>query len=269
MNHEVMMVHADRLTKSYGSLVALQDFSLDVARGEILALVGPNGAGKTTALKLMVGLLAPTSGRVSVGGFDVHRQALDAKRLLAFLPDQPFLYEQLTVAETLGFIGGMYRLSPEVLRERATRLLSLLGLSRLANRRVSQLSFGMKSRLVLVTSLLREPQVFVMDEPFFGLDPQTLRLIKHLLVERARQGMTVILSTHQLPVVEDLAHRIAILDRSRVQALGTLDELKHSHGGQHLEELFFHLTTTYGLVRKAGVPIGRDDFINGLDLQEA
>ena len=242
MSGDDVMVRAEGLSKSYGALTALQDFSLEVRRGEILALVGPNGAGKTTALSLLVGLLAPSSGRATIAGFDVQRHALEAKRVLAFLPDQPFLYEQLTVGETLGFIGGIFRLPPDVLRARAEALLATFGLSELVDRRVGQLSFGMKSRLVLITSLLHEPQVLLMDEPFFGLDPQTLRLIKQLLAERARQGVTIVLSTHQLQVVEDLAHRIAVLHRSRLLAVGTLEELRRVHGGTRLEELFFQFT---------------------------
>ena len=238
-----VMVQTQGLTKTYGSLVALRDFSLDVPEGEIIALVGPNGAGKTTALKLLVGLLTPTTGSVRIGGLDVIRDALAVKRRVAFLPDQPFLYEQLTVKEMLEFIGGMYELSLQDLRERAEQLLALFGLSHAVHRRLGQLSFGMKSRVVLVMSLLRQPQVLIMDEPFFGLDPQTLRLIKQHLVEQARTGMSIILSTHQLPVVEDLAHRIAVLDRSRLLTVGTLEELKRSHGGHRLEEVFFQLTS--------------------------
>jgi ABC-2 type transport system ATP-binding protein len=224
-------------------LIALRDVSLEIREGEIVALVGPNGAGKTTALKLLVGLLTPTSGSVRIGGFDVTHNSVEVKRCLAFLPDQPFLYEQLTVAETLGFIGGMYELPVQTLRERSKALLELLGLSGDVHRRVGQLSFGMKSRLVLIMSLLRAPQVLIMDEPFFGLDPQSLRLIKGLLVERAQAGCTIVLSTHQLPVVEDLAHRIAVLDRGRLLTVGTLDDLKRLHGGHRLEEVFFQLTS--------------------------
>ena len=246
MSDRTVMVQAEGLTKTYGSVPALSDFSLEVARGEIVALVGPNGAGKTTALKLLVGLLTPSAGRVRLAGFDVIRQGLEAKQRLAFLPDQPFLYEQLTVGEMVAFIGAMYRLSPSLLREHATGLLTLFGLSDHLPNRIGQLSFGMKSRLVLLLSLLHQPEVLIMDEPFFGLDPQTLRLIKRLLTERAAEGMTIVLSTHQLPVVEDLAHRIAVLDRGRLVALGSLEDLTRSHGGSRLEELFFQLTTASG-----------------------
>ena len=236
------MIVTHKLSKNYGSLVALHDFTLTVPKGEILALVGPNGAGKTTALSLLAGLLAPSSGSARIGGFDIQRDAMDVKRLLAFLPDQPYLYDQLTIAETLGFIGGIYQMPPEDLRHRATALLETFGLSGMISRRIGQLSFGMKSRLVLITSLVHEPKVLIMDEPFFGLDPQTLRLIKRLLTDRAKQGLTVMLSTHQLAAVEDLAQRIAVLEQGRMIALGTLESLKQSHGGQRLEDLFFRLT---------------------------
>jgi ABC-2 type transport system ATP-binding protein len=239
------MIETERLSKRYGPVTALTEFSLTVQRGEIVALVGPNGAGKTTALKLIVGLLLPTEGRVRVAGFDVHRQSLEVKRLVAFLPDQPFLYEQLTVAEMLGFIGGMYRLDPQTLQGRCAQLLERFEMTEAPSRRISQLSYGMKSRLALIAMLLRDPQVLVMDEPFFGLDPQTLRSVKQLLRERVPQGLTVLVSTHQLAVIEDVAHRIAVLDRGRIVDIGTLSELQRRYGESHLEELFFRLTSAH------------------------
>ena len=237
------MIKTVSLSKRYGQVEALRDLSLEVSGGEIMALVGPNGAGKTTALKLLVGLLTPTRGEVWVGGYDVYRQPLEAKRILGFVPDQPFLYEQLTVAEMIGFIGGMYQIDAAPLRERAGMLLTMFGLAEYATSRISHLSYGMKSRLALITSLLHDPQVLILDEPFFGLDPQTLRLMKQLLLERAKQGMAILLSTHQLFIVEDLAHRIAILSQGRLVALGTWAALKEAHGGPHLEEVFFQLTS--------------------------
>ncbi|MBI4598406.1 MAG: ABC transporter ATP-binding protein [Candidatus Omnitrophica bacterium] len=236
------MIQAVGLTKRYGNLEALTEMTLTVAPGEIVALVGPNGAGKTTALKLLAGLLTPTRGDAWLGGHHVLRQHQEAKRLLAFLPDQPFLYDQLTVAETLGFIGGMYQLDPPVMRERANRLLATFGLAEQVHRRVGQLSYGMKSRLVLIASLLHDPRALVLDEPFFGLDPRTMRLMKQLLIDRAAGGMAVLLSTHQLSIVEDLAHRIAVLREGRIVALGSFEELQRQHGGAHLEDVFFRLT---------------------------
>lgn len=236
------MIKAINLTKRYGRVEALSALSLEVPCGEILALVGPNGAGKTTALKLLVGLLAPTAGEVWIGGYQVFRQPLEAKRLVAFLPDQPFLYEQLTVAETIGFIGAMYQMAPQVLHQRAKDLLQVFGLTESLANRVSQLSYGMKSRLALVTSLLHDPRALILDEPFFGLDPQTLRLAKQVFAERARHGMALVLSTHQLSVVDDLAHRIAILNQGRLVVVGTRQELHQRYGGTRLEDVFFQVT---------------------------
>jgi ABC-2 type transport system ATP-binding protein len=236
------MIRAEGLTKRYGALEALADLSLEVARGEILALVGPNGAGKTTALRLLVGLLEPTAGEAWVGGRSIARQPLEAKRLLAYLPDQPFLYEQLTVAEHIGFIGGMYGMAPAALRERAGRLADTFGLTEHLGRRIGQLSYGMKSRLALLLSVLHEPQALILDEPFFGLDPRTTRLVKQLCAEWARGGMGILFSSHQLSVVEDLAHRVAVLSRGRLVALGTCAQLRQQHGGSRLEEAFFNLT---------------------------
>jgi ABC-2 type transport system ATP-binding protein len=236
------MIRAEGLTKRYGTLEALTGFSLEVAPGEIVALVGPNGAGKTTALKLLAGLLTPTNGEAWVGGRHVLREPLESKRLLAFVPDQPFLYDALTVGEFLAFIGAMYRMDPQRLRGRAQSLLETFGLSALVARRIGQLSYGMKSRLVLLAGLLHDPQAIILDEPFFGLDPQTLRLMKRLFAQRAQEGAAVLLSTHQLPVVEDLAHRIAVLDQGRLVAVGTWETLRAA-GEQRLEELFFRLTS--------------------------
>ena len=236
------MIRVDGLTKRYGGLVALREFSLDMPSGRIAALVGPNGAGKTTALQLVVGLLRPDTGRVEVCGFDVHRQGLEAKRVLAFLPDQPFLYEQLTVAELLGFVSGMYRLAPDRLATRSAMLLQQFGMQAHLGRRIGQLSYGMKSRLALVASLLRDPKVLVMDEPFFGLDPQSLRSVKRLLREETAAGLTVLLSTHQLEVVEDLADWIVILDQGSMLAAGTLADFRSRYGDAHLEDVFFRLT---------------------------
>jgi ABC-2 type transport system ATP-binding protein len=238
----MMMVQVEHLTKRYGLLTALDDLSLDVPRGEILALVGPNGAGKTTALKLMVGLMSPTKGRVMIAGLDAHRQPLEVKRLLGFIPDQAFLYDQQTVEEFLNFVGAIRGLDRERLIRHGTALVELFGLGGLLSTRIGSLSYGMKSRVVLIASLLHEPAVLIMDEPFFGLDPQTLRLMKQLLGERARQGMTVLLSTHQLGVAEDLAHRIAVVANGRLVAVGRLEELTRQYGEQRFEELFFQLT---------------------------
>ena len=236
------MVLIDGLTKRYGTTLAVDHISFDVAAGDILALVGPNGAGKTTALKLMVGLLAPTEGRILIGGHDVQLQPTDAKRLLSFVPDQPFVYESLTIIEFLGFLASVHQMTEAAFWSQTERLLTLFGLWDVRTRRIGHLSYGMKSRVVLVASLLHQPRVLIMDEPFFGLDPGTLAIMKRFLREQRTAGTTILLSTHQLNIVEDLASRVAVIAAGRVRALGTLDELRHQHGGSNLEDLFFQLT---------------------------
>lgn len=237
-----VLIQASGLTKRYGNLSALHDLSLEVSRGEIVALVGPNGAGKTTTLQLLVGLLSPTSGDAWLGGYHTIKQPLEAKRILGFLPDQPFLYEHLTVLEFLQFIGGMYHIEPSRWKQIAEALSRKFGLSDKLARRVSHLSYGMKSRLVLIATLLHDPKVLILDEPFFGLDPQTLHLIKEHLRTYVTQGMAILLSTHQLSVVEDIADRIAFLSQGRLVGLGSLAEMTQRYGNTRLEELFFHLT---------------------------
>jgi ABC-2 type transport system ATP-binding protein len=242
MSADQAMIRAAGLSKRYGTLEALRELTLEVPRGEILALVGPNGAGKTTALKMLVGLITPTAGDAWLGGHHVLRDSVEAKQILGFVPDQPFLYEQLTVAELLGFIGGMFRMAPERLRSRVEQLVPTFGLEARLHSRIGQLSYGMKSRLILLASVLHEPQALILDEPFFGLDPQTLRLMKELLTGWAKAGMAVMLSTHQLPVVEDLAHRIAVVSHGQLVALATWEQLQKQHGSGKLEDVFFQLT---------------------------
>lgn len=236
------MIKATGLSKRYGDFEALKRFSLEVSPGEIVALVGPNGAGKTTAIKLLVGLLAPSQGDVWIGGHHVIRQAPQAKQMLAYIPDQPFLYESLTLAELIGFVGGVYRMNCRVLEERAQALLEVFGLSDRLQVSLGSLSYGMKSRVCLLLGLLHDPKAFILDEPFFGLDPATLRLVKQLLTQRAREGMAIFLSTHQLAIVEDLAHRIMILSGGDVVASGTWKQLHERFGGTKLEDVFFELT---------------------------
>ncbi|HEX9779641.1 MAG TPA: ABC transporter ATP-binding protein [bacterium] len=235
-------ITAEGLKKRYGRLEALSECTFEAAPGSIVALVGPNGAGKTTALKLLVGLLAPTAGDAWICGHHVQREPLEAKRVLGFLPDQPFLYEALTISETLSFIGSMYGLDRRTLRERGNALLRMVDLAERLHSRVSELSYGMKSRLSIVTALLHEPRALIMDEPFFGLDPKTLRLMRQVMRERAAAGTAILLSTHQLSVVEDLADRVIILSRGRIVTVDSVDGLRRAHGAGSLEDIFVRLT---------------------------
>jgi ABC-2 type transport system ATP-binding protein len=231
--------------KSYGSFVALQDLDLELGRGEILGFLGPNGAGKTTTLRLVTGLLRPSAGRIQVCGFDVAREPLETKRRIGFISDRPFLYEKLTGAEFLRFVGGLWNLSLRQIEERAACWLDRFELSSWSGEPIEAYSHGMRQRLLLCAALLHEPDLLIMDEPMVGLDPRGAVQLKQTIGELARQrGMAVVLSTHTLEVVEQVCDRVAILDHGPLVAAGTLEELRRMHrtGEARLEDLFLRLT---------------------------
>lgn len=239
------MIHARGLTRYYGSLAAVQDLNLAAERGEIFGFLGPNGAGKTTTIRLIVGLLRPTSGTVSVAGHDVQQEPLEAKRALGYLAQSPLLYEKLTGREFLRFLGGLHGLSDSLSEERGEHLLGLMELSSKADQLIESYSGGMRKRLGLCGALLHEPPVLVLDEPFTGLDPYGARRIKELLRQLCQQGNTVFLSTHVLEVAERVCDRIGILDRGRLVTVGTMESLRRQARAAEettLEDLFMQLT---------------------------
>lgn len=237
------MIELIRLTKKFGDLIAVNELSLTVARGEFFVVLGPNAAGKTTTLKLLTGLLKPTSGTVRVAGFDVQTHALEVRRRLAYVPDLPFLFEKLTPWEFFRFIGQIYEMDPRRVQAVATELVDQFSLQPYANLTIEGLSHGTRQRVAIVSALLHEPEVFVIDEPMVGLDPYHVRVVKDVLRERVRAGMTVFMSTHELSVAEEVADRIGIIHRGRLIALGTPDQLRQQSGAAGpLEEVFLTLT---------------------------
>ncbi len=237
------MLVVDHLTKRFGRKVAVNDLCLEVRAGELYAFLGPNGAGKTTTLKCVVGLLWPTSGRITVGGHDVHAEPLAAKRLLSYVPDQPFLYEKLSGIEFLYFVGRLYGLDREECVERVGRLLEMFEATEWAGELAENYSHGMRQKVVLCAALLHEPRLIVIDEPMVGLDPKSARLVKSVLRERVAQGCAVLMSTHTLPVAEELADRIGIIHEGRLIAEGTREELQRQvEAGDRLEDVFLELT---------------------------
>jgi ABC-2 type transport system ATP-binding protein len=237
------MIRLDRVTKRFGATVAVDGLTLEIQHGELFAILGRNGAGKTTTIKMMAGLLRPDAGTVHVCGFDVHRQSLEAKSRLAYVPDQPFLYDKLSGREFLNFIAEMYRI--ENGRARAGRIDELSRLFELGgflDELAEAYSHGMKQRLVLASALLHRPEVMVVDEPLVGLDPQNARLVKTIFREEARRGTTIFMSTHTLSVAEEVADRIGILHEGRLVELGTMAELRaRSRSDGRLEDLFFRI----------------------------
>jgi ABC-2 type transport system ATP-binding protein len=236
------MIRMRNLTKYFGDLKAVDDLTLDVEPGEFFAFLGPNAAGKTTTIKLLTGLLRPTSGSCAIGGHDLQREAEAAKRLIAYVPDFPFLYEKLTCAEFMRFIGEMFEVPQEEIPRRTGTLFERFGLDPYRHELTENLSHGTRQRLVIASALLHDPKVLIIDEPMVGLDPMHARIVKDELKYRSRAGMTVFLSTHQLGVAEELADRIGIIGNGNLIALGTLDELRRQTAGTSaLEGIFLSL----------------------------
>lgn len=237
------MIQAHDLTKTFGSLVAVDHLNLDIRAGEFFAFLGPNAAGKTTTIKLLTGLMRPTEGRAIIGGFDIQKQPMEAKKLIAFVPDFPFAYEKLDPEEFLMFVGEIYGMPRAVIRERSDELFERFNLQEFRNKLIESLSHGTRQRVVLSSALLHDPKVIIIDEPMVGLDPRSARIVKDALKERARNGATVFLSTHQLSVAEELADRIGIINNGRLVAMGTLEQIRKQRGADNsLESIFLELT---------------------------
>ena len=239
------MIQTMHLTRTYGSLTAVNDLSLAVEPGELFGFLGPNGAGKTTTIRMIIGLLRPTAGTVRVAGHDVQREPLEVKRSVGYLAQTPLLYERLTGREFLRFLGGLYGLSDERIKGRADHLLALMDLSDKADQLIESYSGGMRHKIGLCGALLHEPPVLVLDEPLAGLDPHSARRVKDLLRDLCLQGTTVFLSTHVLEIAERVCDRVGILDRGRLIAVGTMDALRaqaRSGSETTLEDLFLQLT---------------------------
>jgi ABC-2 type transport system ATP-binding protein len=237
------MIKLDHVTKSYGPKSAVRDLSLDIGEGELFAFLGPNGAGKTTTIKMMVGLLYPTSGSILVGGHDLKSDGERARLLLSYVPDQPYLYEKLTGREFLQFIADMYGLSPSKSRDRIEEVIDMFQLADFIDDLTERYSHGMRQRTVFASALVHQPRVLIVDEPTVGLDPRSVRILKNLLRRQADSGTTVFLSSHSLDVVEELADRIAIVDHGRLISCGSLEHLRsHAELDGSLEDVFLRLT---------------------------
>ena len=233
--------------KAYGSTVAVRDLSLRVRQGELFAFLGPNGAGKTTTIKMLVGLLHPDRGQVSVCGHVMGTDGLAAKAQLAYVPDQPFLYDKLTGREFLHFVAEMYHLDPQERDRVLDPLIDRLDMSGFLDQLSESYSHGMKQRVVLAAAFCHSPRVLIIDEPMVGLDPRTVRVVKDLFLERTRDRGTVFMSTHTLEVAEAVADRMGIIHRGELVAVGTLPELRRQAARQQsLEEIFLELTESTG-----------------------
>ncbi len=237
------MIELIHLVKRFGDLTAVNDISLTVPRGEFFAVLGPNAAGKTTTIKILAGLIKPTAGTARIAGFDVQTHPLEARRRLAYVPDFPFLYDKLTPWEFLRFIGQLFQMEEAKIRSAGQELIERFNLEPFINKPIEGLSHGTRQRVAIVSALMHDPEVFVIDEPMVGLDPQHARVVKDIFKERSRKGMTVFLSTHQLSVAEEMADRIGIIHQGKLVAMGTRDELRKQTGlDGALENTFLALT---------------------------
>jgi ABC-2 type transport system ATP-binding protein len=230
------------------SKIAVDNLDLCVRTGELYALLGPNGAGKTTTLRMVAGLLPADAGTIEIFGIDARRNAVAAKRITAWLPDEPMLYDKLTPIEYLEFVAGLWQVDPRLARDKADALLNVLELIDYRHDRCEGFSRGMKQKVALAGALIHDPKLLMLDEPLTGLDAAIARQVKDLLVERVRHGAAIILTTHILEVAERLADRIGIIQNGRLVAQGTLAELRAHVGRSNitLEDLFLRLTKNDG-----------------------
>ena len=238
------MIKLENLTKNYGRLAAVDAVSLEVQAGEIYGFLGPNGAGKTTTIRVMMGILKPTSGSVTLGGYDVEREPEMAKAITGFVPDRPFIYEKLSGDEFLRFVGSLHRVDADLMRRRIPELLEQFELSGWRDELIESYSHGMKQRLVLCASLIHEPKILIVDEPMVGIDPRGTRTLKDLFLSLAKRGTAVFLSTHSIGVAEEVCQRIGIIHKGKLIASGTMADLhrlaKMEEG--KLESVFLELT---------------------------
>ncbi len=239
------MIEIINLTKDYGTTIAANNLSLNVASGEIYGFIGPNGAGKTTTIRMMGGIIAPTSGRVIIDGYDMAKNPVGAKQIIGFVPDRPFLYEKLTGREFLKFSSDLYSVNSNIFEQKSESLLKQFALSDWANEIIEAYSHGMKQRLIIAAALLHDPKVLIIDEPMVGLDPTGVRMVKDILRQLAANNITIFLSTHTLSIAEDLCHRIGVISKGTLIAQGTVAQLNEAAmtGEAKLEEVFLNLVS--------------------------
>jgi ABC-2 type transport system ATP-binding protein len=238
------MLRLEGVVKRYGGFTAVAGLDLLVKRGEIFGFLGPNGAGKTTTIRMVAGVLQPTSGRILVGGDDLRTAPEAAKARIGYIPDRPFLYEKLSGGEFLRFVAGLWGRDGQATEERANRLLELFNLRDWKDALIESYSHGMRQKILISSALVHQPELIVVDEPMVGLDPRSARILKDLLRSFVDSGGTVFLTTHTLEVAEAVCDRIGIMSGGKIVALGSMDDLRaQAHaGGAHLEEIFLKVT---------------------------
>lgn len=240
------MIEVSNLSKRYGNFLAVDDISFKINPGEIFGFLGANGAGKTTTIRMLVGILKPSAGVISIGGFNMQSEPLQAKQLIGYIPDRPHIYPKLTGREFLYFITELYNIRPRDNEERIDEVLSSFGLLEWQNELVENYSHGMKQRLATCAALVHNPKILIIDEPMVGLDPHAAKLFKDQLKHYASNGLTIFLSTHSLNVAEEMCDRLAIIQKGKIITIGSLDEIQQSSGhfDDKLESLFLKITAS-------------------------
>ena len=244
------MIHVSHLTKKYGATTAVDDISFEIQQGEIVGYLGPNGAGKSTTLKMLIGLLQPTSGEISVAGYDAATELLELKRHIGYVPEEAQLYEHLTLVEHLQLIGRLYHLEERLIAQKITELAKLFDMASQANQRISSFSQGMRQKCLIMSALLHNPDVLFLDEPFTNLDVTTVTLMKMVLQRLAELGKTILYCTHILEVAETLCPRIMIINAGKLIADASVGELREQTNQTALNEIFTQLTETTGIGEK-------------------
>jgi ABC-2 type transport system ATP-binding protein len=238
------MLEIKSIEKKFGSFTAVNKINLNIKKGELFGFLGPNGAGKTTTIKMIVGLLSPTSGNIILDSEDVWSNPIRSKMKIGYIPDQPFLYDKISGREYLHFCGGLFNIHKDVLNNRISEMIDILKIGEWIDKRTEEYSQGMRQRIVIASAFLHQPELIIVDEPMIGLDPQSAFVVKRLLEDKVKNGATIFMSTHSLNVVEEICTHVGIINRGNIIFNNTIDslhQLKKQHGN-NLEELFIQLT---------------------------
>lgn len=243
-SNALVNIEVNRVSKSFGSLKAVKDFSLTVKSGEIRGLLGPNGSGKSTTMKMILGLLKPDSGNVNVCGIDVRAKPVEARKMMGYVPETPFLYEYLSAAEYLDLVGVAYGLGRIERKNRSDELLQALQMDKHVNEIMSGFSQGMRQKIALISALIHKPQILILDEPLNGLDPRSAKIVKEIIHHLAGEGISILFSTHVLEIADAICSKITIISDGSTIAEGTSEEIKTMAGlkGSTLEDVFLKLT---------------------------
>ncbi len=245
------MIEISHLVKDFGRVRAVDDLTLTVGRGEFFGFLGPNGAGKTTTIKMMAGLLRPNSGSIRLSGLSLNHNSTAARRICAYIPDKPFIYEKLTGREFLRFIGNLWGMDRKEIEKKIETVMDMFSMSGWLDDLIEGYSHGMKQKTVMAQALIHNPEIIIVDEPMVGLDPRSIRLVGEIFTDLSRKGTTIFMSTHTLSHAQEMCHRIGIINRGALVAAGSIDELMTvaRTGSRELEEIFFTLTEEDGAVR--------------------